>query len=67
MSFSKRLRAATLRAPRVEAMEFNPLFPLEFVVFSGAALAWATWEYFSARPDKKKPTDSADEAGHPEG
>jgi hypothetical protein len=47
-------------------MEVNPLFLMEFVVFSGGVLAWALWEYFSVgRELKKKP--SSDDARHPEG
>lgn len=27
-------------------MNVNPLFLMEFVLFSGLALAWAIWEYW---------------------
>lgn len=49
-------------------MEINPLFLLEFVLFSGVALAWAGYEYWSARPDKEKAGSSTpDDARHPKG
>ena len=49
-------------------MEINPLFLMEFVLFSGVALAWAAYEFWSVRP-KKDDTSSAppDDARHPEG
>lgn len=46
-------------------MEINPLFLMEFVLFSGVALAWAGYEYWSARP-KKDDVSSNDDAGHSE-
>jgi hypothetical protein len=54
-------------------MEFNPLFLMEFVLFSGVVLAWAAYEYWSVRPDKKSPDvvapkeASPEDARHPEG
>lgn len=49
-------------------MDVNPLFLLEFVLFSGVALAWAGYEFWSARPSKDNVTStSPDDAGHPEG
>lgn len=46
-------------------MEFNPLFLLEFVLFSGVALAWGIYEWWSVRP--KKDADSSRDARHAEG
>lgn len=49
-------------------MEVNPLFLLEFVLFSGVALAWAGYEYWSARPKQDEtPSSPPGDAGHPEG
>lgn len=49
-------------------MDVNPLFLLEFVLFSGVALAWAGYEFWSARPKKDDATSTpTDDAGHPEG
>lgn len=49
-------------------MDVNPLFLLEFVLFSGVALAWAGYEYWSARPKKDEPSaPPSSDAGHPEG
>ncbi len=49
-------------------MDVNPLFLLEFVLFSGVALAWAAYEFWSARPDKDEAKSAPpDDAGHPEG
>lgn len=49
-------------------MDVNPLFLLEFVLFSGVALAWAGYEYWSARPNKDEPpSPPSGDAGHPEG
>jgi hypothetical protein len=49
-------------------MEFNPLFLLEFVLFSGVALVWASYEFWSVRPKKDDaPSLPPGDAGHPEG
>mgnify|MGYP000145869169 CR=1 FL=1 len=49
-------------------MDVNPLFLLEFVLFSGVALVWAGYEYWSARPkEDDAPSTTRDDAGHPEG
>ncbi|MBC7770048.1 MAG: hypothetical protein H7124_14795 [Phycisphaerales bacterium] len=47
-------------------MDINPLFLLEFVLFSGVALAWAGYEYWtvSRKDDTSAPPD---ETRHPEG
>lgn len=51
----------------------NSLFLMEFLLFDGAALAWAGWELWSVRPSKDQPTEarplpsSEDAARHPEG
>ncbi|MBL8559081.1 MAG: hypothetical protein JNM47_10195 [Hyphomonadaceae bacterium] len=47
-------------------MDANPLFLIELLVFSGAALAWGVYEYWSVRP-KKEDSPPPDDAGHPEG
>lgn len=48
-------------------MEINPLFLLEFIVFSGAALAWGAYELWSVRPEKDKAKSApADDTRHPE-
>jgi hypothetical protein len=48
-------------------MEINPLFLLEFVLFSGVALVWAGYEYWSVRPRKRDAASTpTDDAGHPE-
>lgn len=46
-------------------MQINPLFLMEFVLFSGVALAWGIYEYLSVQPKKRgsRPRD----AGHAEG
>ena len=52
----------------------NIAFLLEFLVFSGAALAWAFWELWSVRDAGTQPgsetkdgaTQSPDASGHPE-
>ena len=49
-------------------MEVNPLFLLEFVLFSGVALAWAGYEYWNARPTKDDAASPPeDDTRHPEG
>jgi hypothetical protein len=48
------------------AMDVNPLFLIELLVFSGAALAWGVYEYWTVRP-KKDQSSRSDDAGHPEG
>lgn len=49
-------------------MEINPLFLLEFVLFSGAALAWGAYELWTVRSVKDKtPSAPSDDARHPEG
>jgi hypothetical protein len=48
-------------------MEINPLFLLEFGLFSGVALVWAGYEFWSARPTKDAASAPPDDAGHPEG
>lgn len=53
-------------------MNSNTHFLLELTLFEGAAVAWAAWEFWSARPDRKaKPPersgDSPESPGHPEG
>lgn len=49
-------------------MQVNPLFLLEFVLFSGVALAWAGYEYWKVRPKKgDEASPPTGEAGHPEG
>ena len=50
----------------------NSLFLLEFLLFDGAALAWAGYELWTVRPSKTKsaPEDkpeSKDIPRHPEG
>ncbi len=50
----------------------HPIFLLEFLLFDGAALAWAGYEIWSVRPGKDKPDESKDAASedcarHPEG
>lgn len=45
-------------------MEVNPLFLLEFVLFSGVALAWGVYEWWSVRP--KKGGSTPETARHPE-
>ena len=46
-------------------MDVNPLFLLEFVLFSGVAVAWGVYEWWSVRP--KKDGSAADPARHTEG
>jgi hypothetical protein len=49
-------------------MEINPLFLMEFVLFSGIALVWAAYEFWSVRPKKGDPPSTPPrDAGHPEG
>ncbi len=36
-------------------MEQNPVFLIEFLGVTGAALAWAAWELWSVRRSKDKP------------
>jgi hypothetical protein len=49
-------------------MEINPLFLLEFVLFSGVALIWAGYEFWSVRPRKTRERSlPSDDAGHSEG
>ena len=57
-------------------MTGNPVFLIELLIFSAAALAWGGWELWSVRrsrdakdPPAPKPSDSAsaDDPGHPEG
>jgi hypothetical protein len=54
-------------------MTVNPIFLMEFLLFDGAALAWAGWEIWSLRSSKKEPEStkhalgSEDPPGHPEG
>jgi hypothetical protein len=51
----------------------NPIFLLEFLLFDGAALAWAGYEIWSVRPGKdkteaaKNPGPSNETTRHPEG
>lgn len=50
----------------------HPIFLLEFLLFDGAALAWAGYEIWSVRPGKDKPAErknasSEEPARHPEG
>jgi hypothetical protein len=54
----------------------NTIFLMEFLLFDGAALAWAGWELWSVRPsqdaaakkrDAASKAASKDAAGHPEG
>lgn len=48
-------------------MDVNPLFLLEFVLFSGVALAWAGYEFWSARPRQDESASAPpDDAGHSE-
>jgi hypothetical protein len=54
-------------------MTVNPIFLMEFLLFDGAALAWAGWEIWSVRrgkddpePERQSPP-SKDAPGHPEG
>jgi hypothetical protein len=49
----------------------NTIFLMEFLLFDGAALAWAGWELWSVRPSldeaaKKRDAASKDAARHPE-
>jgi hypothetical protein len=44
-------------------MNLNPLFLLEFVLFSGVALAWAIYEYCSVLP---RSGDTSAAPRHPE-
>jgi hypothetical protein len=49
----------------------NTIFLMEFLLFDGAALAWAGWELWSVRPSrdeeaKKRDAASKEAAGHPE-
>jgi hypothetical protein len=55
-------------------MSDNTFFIVEILVFSGAALAWASWELWTVRKSKDEPKDkpaqpgaSPREPGHPEG
>jgi hypothetical protein len=53
----------------------NTVFLLETLLFEGGALAWAAWQLWSVRPDKKHkierraelPPKSEEGAGHLEG
>ncbi len=51
----------------------NSVFLMEFLLFDGAALAWAGWEIWSVRPGKDKaetakmPGPSNETPRHPEG
>ncbi len=50
----------------------HPIFLLEFLLFDGAALAWAGYEIWSVRPTKDKAAEKKDAASeessrHPEG
>jgi hypothetical protein len=49
----------------------SSLFLMEFLLFDGAALAWAGWELWSVRPSQdppkaKEPTSSDGSPRHPE-
>ncbi len=49
----------------------DTLFLMEFLLFDGAALAWAGWELWSVRPSqdeaaKKRDAASKESARHPE-
>ena len=44
-------------------MQINPIFLIELLVFNGAVLAWAIYEYWTVRPKKEE----SDKPGHPEG
>jgi hypothetical protein len=50
----------------------NPIFLMEFLLFDGAALAWAGWEIWSVRPGKdnaepeKRAQPSNETPRHPE-
>lgn len=48
-------------------MNSNVLFILELIIFNGAVLAWATYEFLSVRRSRKKTESAAGEAGHAEG
>jgi hypothetical protein len=55
-------------------MRTNTHFILELLLFEGAAVAWAAWEFWSVRPKAKadpkapaaSPPESEDRPGHPE-
>jgi hypothetical protein len=46
-------------------MDANPLFLIELLLFSGVALTWGIYEYWTVRPGKPERSDSA--PGHTEG
>ncbi len=49
-------------------MQGNPIFLIELLLFSGAALAWAGYEWWSVRPGaREKQSPPPGEPGHPEG
>ncbi len=46
-------------------MDINPIFLIELIVFNGAVLAWALYEYWSVRPKRDDPSEQT--PGHAEG
>ena len=49
-------------------MQFNPIFLGELLLFNGAVLAWAFYEYWSVRKTKAEPkSPPPDDPGHTEG
>ena len=49
-------------------MAKNTIFILLLILFDGLAVAWGVWEFWSARPDRKKTSaDLPKRPGHPEG
>jgi len=49
-------------------MQFNPIFLFELLLFNGAVLAWAGYEYWSVRGAKsERKLPPPDDPGHPEG
>jgi hypothetical protein len=49
-------------------MEFNPIFLFELLLFNGAVLVWAGYEYWSVRTKKPDPESTTlSDPGHPEG
>jgi hypothetical protein len=43
-------------------MRTNTHFILELALFEGAAVAWAAWEFWSVRPNKKPKADAPAQA-----
>ena len=62
-------RAASTRDLTVTAsMQVNPIFLGELLIFNGAVLTWAFYEYWSVRKTKAEPeSPPPDEPGHTEG